>query len=201
MTFRLSPSTSLATGDVSLGPIVAVGSPPAQVVNSDSLLCSPSPTPCLKPGRRCPVSGRALQVKRRDGNRGLPKVLGRVNVYRPGPKQHFATAAKWPLDGVEARWGRAEDGKQIATAGTEMMRLSALLVCTALLATACSTPRNSSFARFDEQEQANLIVRYYTDDTSYLLKPANDRRRVPNGPKKDAILNLAKQQPGRDWQL
>ena len=78
-----------------------------------------------------------------------------------------------------------------------MMRLSALLVCTALLATACSTPRTSPVVRFYEQEQADLIIRYYTDDTSYVLKPAKT-----DGPflcvlKEDAVLDVAKQQPDR----
>jgi hypothetical protein len=102
-----------------------------------------------------------------------------------------------PLDGVEARWDRGEDGKQIATAGTEMMRLSALLVCTALLATACSTPRTAPVVRFYEQEQADLIIRYYTDDTSYVLKPAKTDGPFLSVLKEDAVLDVAKQQPER----
>jgi hypothetical protein len=77
------------------------------------------------------------------------------------------------------------------------IKVSASLLLLVLLATSCSTPRFAPVARFDAQDQANLIVRYYTDDTSYLLKPA-----AKNGPflavlNKDAVLEVAKHQPGR----
>jgi len=67
-----------------------------------------------------------------------------------------------------------------------------------LLATSCSTPQFGPVSRFDGQDQANLIVRYYTDDTSYLLKPE-----AKNGPfltvlNKNAVLEVAKNQPGRE---
>ena len=79
-----------------------------------------------------------------------------------------------------------------------MIKISASLLFVLVLATSCSTPRTSAQARFNEQERANLVVRYYTDDTSYLLKPA-----AKDGPflavlKKDAILAVAKQQPSRE---
>ena len=80
-----------------------------------------------------------------------------------------------------------------------MIRFLAPLLLVALLVTSCSTPRalNSAGPRFSEEEQADVIIRYYTDDTSYVLKPA-----TTDGPfltilKKDAVLDLAKQQPGR----
>jgi hypothetical protein len=76
-----------------------------------------------------------------------------------------------------------------------MIKVSASLLFVLLLATACSTSR---VVRFSEQEQADLVVRFYTDDTSYLLKPA-----TTNGPflavlNKDAVLDVAKKQPGRE---
>ena len=79
-----------------------------------------------------------------------------------------------------------------------MMKVSAsLLLLLVLLATSCSTPRFAREARFDAQDQANLIVRYYTDDTSYVLKPE-----AKNGPfmavlNREAVLEMAKQQAGR----
>ena len=68
-----------------------------------------------------------------------------------------------------------------------------------LLLTSCATSRHpwAALPRFHEQEEANLIVRYYSDDTSYVLKP-----QTTDGPfltvlKKDAVVEVAKQQPGR----
>jgi hypothetical protein len=75
------------------------------------------------------------------------------------------------------------------------MKVSASLLFVLLLATSCSTPRT---ARFTEQDQANLVVRYYTDDTSYVLKPAQTDGRFLSVLKRDAVLDVAKRQPGRD---
>jgi len=79
-----------------------------------------------------------------------------------------------------------------------MLKVSASLLFVLLLTTACSTPWASRVVRFNQQEQANLVVRYYTDDTSYVLKPAKT-----DGPflavlNKDAVLDVAKQQPRRE---
>jgi hypothetical protein len=78
-----------------------------------------------------------------------------------------------------------------------MIRACVSLTFLALLATSCSTPQAARQVRFHEQEQANLVVRYYTDDTSYVLKPV-----ATEGPflavlNKDAVLDVARQQPSR----
>jgi hypothetical protein len=80
-----------------------------------------------------------------------------------------------------------------------MIRTSTPLLLVLLWLTSCATSRDSVAAlpRFSEEDQANLIIRYYCDDTSYVLKPV-----TRDGPfltilKKDAVLALAKQQPGR----
>ena len=67
---------------------------------------------------------------------------------------------------------------------------------------ACACSLNRAFgvepkARFNEQAQADLIVRYYTDDTSYVLKPAKTDGRFLGVLKKGAVLDVAKEQPGR----
>jgi hypothetical protein len=79
-----------------------------------------------------------------------------------------------------------------------MIRVSASLLFLVLLATSCSTPQIAQTVRFSDEERASLIVRYYTDDTSYLLKPE-----AKNGPflavlNKDAVLEMAKRQTGRE---
>jgi len=78
------------------------------------------------------------------------------------------------------------------------MKASASLLFVGLLATSCSTPRTSPTVRFSEQEQANLVVRYYTDDTSYVLKPVKTDGPFLSVLNKDAVLDVAKKQPGRE---
>jgi hypothetical protein len=75
-----------------------------------------------------------------------------------------------------------------------MVKVTTSLLFVLLLATACSTPRT---ARFSEQERADLIVRYYSDDTSYLLKPSMTEGAFLSILDRDAVLKVAKQQPGR----
>src|ERR1035437_10632665 len=79
-----------------------------------------------------------------------------------------------------------------------MIRILAPLLLVALL-TSCSTPRalNSAGPRFSEEAQADLIIRYYSDDTSYVLKPTTTEGAFLTILKKDAVLALAKRQPGR----
>jgi hypothetical protein len=79
-----------------------------------------------------------------------------------------------------------------------MIRVSASLLLVLLIATACSISPTCRLGRFHQQNHANLVVRYYSDDTSYLLKPT-----VTNGPflavlDKRAVLDVARQQPRRE---
>ena len=80
-----------------------------------------------------------------------------------------------------------------------MIRISAALLLSTFLLTSCATSRSPQAAlpRFNEQNQANLIVRYYTDDTSYVLKPQQAEGPFLTILNKDAVLDVAKQQPGR----
>jgi type IV pilus biogenesis protein CpaD/CtpE len=81
-----------------------------------------------------------------------------------------------------------------------MKRIVAPLLLVALLLTSCATqPRTSVSAlpRFSEAEQADVIIRYYSDETSYVLKPAAKEGEFLTIFKKEAVLALAKQQLGR----
>ena len=80
-----------------------------------------------------------------------------------------------------------------------MIRIWAPLLLVALFATSCATTQEpaSAVAQFTEEEQADLIIRYYSDDTSYVLKPAMTDGSFLTILKKDAVLALAKKQPGR----
>ena len=80
-----------------------------------------------------------------------------------------------------------------------MIRISAPLLLVVLLLTSCATSRNpiAALPRFGEEDQADLIIRYYSDDTSYVLKPTTTEGTFLTILKKDAVLALAKQQPSR----
>jgi hypothetical protein len=104
----------------------------------------------------------------------------------------FLDSARGVSIGRESHWQGNCDIHSV------MMKLSASLLFLVLLVTACSTPRTSPMARFNEQENASLIVRYYTDDTSYVLKPARTDGPFLSILRKDAVLNVAKQLPGRE---
>jgi hypothetical protein len=77
-----------------------------------------------------------------------------------------------------------------------MKRAFALVFLVVVLASSCSTP-DKPVVRFNEQEQADFIVRYYTDDTIYVLKPQAPESQFQSVFKKNAALDLAKQQPSR----
>lgn len=79
-----------------------------------------------------------------------------------------------------------------------MMKVSASLLVIMLLATACSTSRTPPVVRFHEQDQANLIVRYYTDETSYVLKPQQTEGPFLSVLRRDDVVKVAKQMPGRE---
>ena len=79
-----------------------------------------------------------------------------------------------------------------------MIRFSRSLLLLLLFATACSSPRTPHLGRFKQEEQANLVVRYYTDDTSYVLKPVTKNGEFLTVLNKAAVIELAKQQPERE---
>jgi hypothetical protein len=80
-----------------------------------------------------------------------------------------------------------------------MIRISAPLLLLVLLFTSCASQRSywAALPTFNEQEQANLVVRYYSDDTSYVLKPQKTDGLFLSILDKNAVLEVAKQQPGR----
>jgi hypothetical protein len=68
-----------------------------------------------------------------------------------------------------------------------------------LLLTACSTPSPStSLPRFIEAGSADIIVRHYTDQTSYVLKPSMMDGDYLSIFDRAGVLSLAAQQPRRE---
>ena len=65
--------------------------------------------------------------------------------------------------------------------------------------TSCSTPTpGARAARFGEEQAADLVARYYTDGTSYALKPVMMDGAFRSICDRALLLKLAGQQPRRD---
>jgi hypothetical protein len=74
-----------------------------------------------------------------------------------------------------------------------------LLVAGILLLTSCSTSTQVAQApRFTEADAADFIARYYSDGTSYLLKPATMDGPFRSICDRALLLKLAGQQPRRE---
>jgi hypothetical protein len=96
------------------------------------------------------------------------------------------------------QWRSKQGWQKNCGLGGVMMKVFASLLFIVLLATACSTPQTPPVVRFNEQDQANLIVRYYTDQTSYVLKPQKTDGPFLSILRRDDVLEVAKQSPGRE---
>ena len=68
-----------------------------------------------------------------------------------------------------------------------------------LLLSSCSTPsRVARLPRFTEADSADFIARYYTDQTSYVLKPSMKEGEFRSTFDRAGLLGLARQQPRRE---
>jgi hypothetical protein len=75
----------------------------------------------------------------------------------------------------------------------------ALLAAGILQVTSCSTPGPAAkAARFMEEGSADFIARYYSDATSYVLRPALKEGSYQTICDRAFLLELAGQQPRRD---
>ena len=74
-----------------------------------------------------------------------------------------------------------------------------IMVAGICLLISCSTPTQVGKAsRFTEAETADFIARYYSDETSYALKPAMMEETFRSVCDRALLLKLAGQQPRRD---
>ena len=89
-------------------------------------------------------------------------------------------------------------GRRIANGGSINIKVSASLLFIVLLATACSTPQTSQVVRFHEQDQANIIVRYYSDETSYVVKPQKTEGGFLSIFRRGDVLDMARKLPDRE---
>ena len=78
------------------------------------------------------------------------------------------------------------------------MRTAALLLWLVLLSS-CSTPSPvENLPKFTEADAADFIARYYSDQTSYVLKPVMMEGEYKSVCDRPGLLKLAQQQPGRE---
>jgi hypothetical protein len=80
-----------------------------------------------------------------------------------------------------------------------MMKSACLLMMGAFLFTACSTPHpiGRPEARFRDEQKADLVVRYYSDELSRVLKPLKTEGSFLTSYDRKAVSELAKEQSGR----
>jgi hypothetical protein len=68
-----------------------------------------------------------------------------------------------------------------------------------VLLSACSMPSSvASRPRFAEADAADFIARYYSDETSYMVKPVTMDGSYQSICDRSALLKLAREQPGRE---
>ena len=81
-----------------------------------------------------------------------------------------------------------------------MKRLSTFLPLGMIFLVSCSTPRPmaSSEPKFHEAKNADIVVRYYSEDVSRVFKPLQMEGPFLSTFDKDSVIDLAKQQSGRD---
>jgi hypothetical protein len=81
-----------------------------------------------------------------------------------------------------------------------MKRLSLLLPLGLILLTSCAAPRPraSSEPKFHEADNANVVIRYYSENLSRILKPMQMEGPFLTSFDRDGVLDLAKHQTGRD---
>jgi hypothetical protein len=81
-----------------------------------------------------------------------------------------------------------------------MRQLSALFGGGLILLTSCATQQPSATAepKFHGTMNADIVIRYYPDDVNRVLKPLQMEGPFLTTFNKDGVLDLAKQQGGRD---
>ncbi len=81
-----------------------------------------------------------------------------------------------------------------------MRKLSSLLLLGGLFLTSCAAPKqeDASIPKFTEEARANIVIRYYSDAVSRVIKPVQTEGPFLSTFDKAGAVELAKAQPGRD---
>ena len=81
-----------------------------------------------------------------------------------------------------------------------MMKLSPLLLLGALFFTSCAAPKQEEVAgaKFTEEAAANIVIRYYSEGVSRIIKPMQCEGPFLSTFDRPGVMDLAKKQPGRD---
>ncbi len=81
-----------------------------------------------------------------------------------------------------------------------MTKRLVFLLLGVILFTSCSTPRPAAVTelRFNEENNADIVIRYYSDEVNRVLKPLQMEGPFLSTFDKGGVLDLAKQQSGRE---
>lgn len=80
-----------------------------------------------------------------------------------------------------------------------MKKLLPLLLLPALFMTSCATKQEvATGPKFSEEAKANIVIRYYSESISRVIKPLQTEGTFLSSFDKDGVISLAKQQPGRE---
>ncbi|MEI6390179.1 MAG: hypothetical protein WCT12_03650 [Verrucomicrobiota bacterium] len=81
-----------------------------------------------------------------------------------------------------------------------MTKTASFLVLGMILLTSCATPNPTALneAKFSEENSADIVVRYYSDQISRVLKPMQAEGQFLTSFDRGSVLNLAKQQAKRE---
>ena len=65
--------------------------------------------------------------------------------------------------------------------------------------TSCATKQEvAAVPKFNEEAKANIVIRYYSESISRIIKPLQTEGPFLSSFDKDGVISLAKQQPGRE---
>ena len=81
-----------------------------------------------------------------------------------------------------------------------MIKLSPLLLLGSLFLTSCAAPKQeeSSVPKFTEETNANIVIRYYSEGVSRVIKPLQSEGPFLSTFDREGVLELARKQSGRD---
>jgi len=110
-----------------------------------------------------------------------------------------SVARRWPLAGLSSR--RVYEGQPTLRGEgppSHWLAWVSLLIAASFFWTSCGTPSAPSRPPFNEEDKADIVIRFYSDQVSRILKPKQMEGAFLTSFEFKQVLELAKQQPGRE---